>query len=457
MTPTYGVDEFMQAADRQRNELLAQQGRLETLRAQHASRRSEVKARLDEAAGDLSGALLPDLSPASIQGAVRRTGYMALGAEDPAVKMEADRRSLTARLAMGEKDPRYQNRELLRAPRTGTLTRQLDELMDFRSSLVQSMESCDHPRLERLLAEGYDTPDYKVGWWRSSYYGDRSAAKEILSRFPGKKRFDEVREEYVRARDTLVVYDQKIGELQREIRDGEALEQVVEEDRAALSDLPARHLQSLREKLLAYLGDMDAAAIADRLKDEPDLQGALKRWDGLRHKVEYLDQLSEKQLGETEQKIWKEQQKLERDVMKYSRPKNQNARFPAGDFERRFQDRPRHYWSSMDRYERAYDTIYVYDRYERASLVENFLWWDLMTGGRINGRFIPAVDDHYRSYPDYHFDRSAFSDDRTFDRTFDGDHQEDAAAAASIAGEGAGQSLPDDAIMSTPDAFSDIS
>ena len=459
MTPTYGVDEFMQAAERQRAELTKQLDNVAQLRNQHTERRAEVQARADEAQKELLFALLPDLTPESIRRAVARTGYASLAQTNPQAQLAAETARLSARVKQLEADSRYRNRELLRAPHTGTLTQGLDELMEFRRAIVESMEGLSHPRLEHLLEVGYDTADYKVGWWRSAYYSDRKAAKEILSRASGKQRFREVREDYLQSREALVEYDQKIASLKGELSAGEALEREHDEAVAALSDVPGRLLSSLHEKLGKYLQDLEAPAIAERLKDEPDLQSLLKRWDGLRHKLGYLDELSQKQLDETEQKIRSEQQKLERDVMKYSRPKNQDARFPAGDFERRFQDRPRSFWTSINRYERSYDTVYGYDGYERASLVESFLWWDLMTDGRIHGRYISDVERHYQTYPHYHYERSMF-DDR------DDRRDRDDLAAAAVAGAdgslGPNQSLPgdgglSDGLTSTPDAFTDIS
>ena len=63
-----------------------------------------------------------------------------------------------------------------------------------------------------------------------------------------------------------------------------------------------------------------------------------------------------------------------------------------------------------------------FDRYSRASFATNFLWWDVMTDGRLDGDFIPEVQKH-RSV---HGGRSRSSRDDDFE----------SAAAAVVARDG---------------------
>jgi hypothetical protein len=191
--------------------------------------------------------------------------------------------------------------------------------------------------------------------------------------------------------------------------------------------------------LIAHLADIELPAIAantsDRFAKEPAIAVLLKRWDGLRHQAAYLDQLAESQLSPAEDKLRNELLKLDRDVMKYSRPKNAYARFSQEDFDRRFGQRPASLVRSLDRYERAHRTIYVYDYYDRAPIYQDFLWWDLMTDGRINGSAIPDVQEFHESHPDYSYDRDRFLDD-------------EAVAAAAIADADSGA----DALQCGPDS-----
>jgi hypothetical protein len=85
---------------------------------------------------------------------------------------------------------------------------------------------------------------------------------------------------------------------------------------------------------------------------------------------------------------------------------------------------------SYARATRSYETVYVFDRYDRGRFVDDFLWWDLMTDGRLDGNFIPEVHRFRSAHPDWRYDAGAFGDD-------------EAAAAAVAAAEGRDDNLVD--------------
>jgi hypothetical protein len=410
---SYSVDDFFRAARAQEGEIESALGDLDALRSRHENRRRELEAQVKQALQQLVVALLPELTAEACDRAGRLTGHGALlvGA-NPIGAMEAERARLTARLAELEADPLYRDRELLRAPRVGTLTRELDELEDFRAPLAEITTRAEHPRLERLLTSGYGTDDYAVPWWRLSYYRDWEAGDQLLERFPDKKTFAELRAELINARDTVAVYDRRISELNFEIAAGQAVEKERNETARALETLETRTLAGWRNSLADYLRATELTAFHNRLTGSPDLELLLKTWSGLAHKLDYLDRLADSQLMPLENTLRDELGKLRSDMVKYSRPKKAWTQFDPDKFQRRFgPERAARWRKRRTRYDTTYDTVWAFDRYDRASFVEDFLWWDLMTDGRLDGDFIPEVVHFRQSHPSYTYQRDTSDDD----------------------------------------------
>jgi hypothetical protein len=371
---------------------------------------------------ELTAALLPALDRPAIERAVQLSGCAALAQDDPLAAMERERAALERRRAEIEADHRFSDRELLRAPRTGTLTRHLAELEDFRTPLVELVARAEHPRLDRLLETGYGTDAYKVGWWRMSYYSDWKAGDEIADRFPGKT-FADVRAELLDARGSLAAFDQQIAALRKEIAEGETLE--AEHARAVegLASLPERTLAAARQRLAQHLGGLEVADLADRLSGAADLALLWKRVSGLRAKLTYLDQIVDEQLQKPRAELRQQITKVSSEIAKWSRPKLAHAQYPSDQYQHRFVDRRGRGWRYVDRYQKTYNTVYGFDRYDRGSLLEDFLWWDLMTGGRMPGSFIPGVSDWRAAHPGYTYNPDPWPDS----------HHDAAAAAAEAA------------------------
>jgi hypothetical protein len=383
--------EWRQAAREQREELARQIARLGEIQRTHRTERHTLEAERAGVLADLTKALLPDLTPETLRLAGDETGFLPLRNDDPPGQREAERRALSARLAEIEADPRFDQRELLRAPRVGQLTRQVDELEEYRAPMAETLARAAHPRLARLIEVGYGTSSYQVAFWRMSYYRDWAAGDEILARFPDKKSFADLREEMTQATETLRVYDQKLGELRAEIAAGEALEREHEERRQALETVDARHLETWRSRLAEHIGAVDAATLATRLAGRPEVAPMLVRADGLGKKLEYLDQIVDSQIRPLENDLLAEDRKLLADMNKNANPKKAGLRFDEETMRKRFQDRPAKIRRRWDTAVGTYQTVYVFDRYDQGSLIRDFLWWDLITDGRLDGNFIPEV------------------------------------------------------------------
>ncbi len=391
-------------------------------RAVHTMSRTQLWARYQLALRELVETLVPSLDPQALAWAAWATGYAPLGQKDALVRMEQERRDLGARIAEIEADQRFANRELLRAPRVGTLVQQRDEHLHYRAPLAEIVERCEHPRLERLLQIGYGLPDYGVRFWHTAFYADWQAGDEILERFPDKKTFAEVRAAYLEARDALVVHDANIREIGAQIAAGEALEAEYKESQQALGTLEARWLGHARESLTRHLSDVDVGALGERFAQAPHVEVLAKRVAGLSQQIVYLDRLAQKNLDEPEAELRRALQKVDRTISKYSRPKHQSSYVEGAAVARLSQSYAERYQRSSQRFQKQYNRVYVFEDYDRGRLATDFLWWDLMTDGRIDGNFMPEVRTFHERHPDYHYERWQDADD----------HDDAVAAAAAL-------------------------
>ena len=410
---------------------------VQRLRGVHQQCRADVDARLRHAQAELLAALVPNLDPRALQRAAWLTGYAALTHPSVHGNMKAESERLRARIAEIEADPRFANRELLRAPRVGTLVQRLAELEHYRDPLALELADADHPRLERLLDVGYGTPSYDVPFWRTAYYADWKAGDEILERFPQKKTFAEVRASVVAARDAVATYDARIREVCAEIQEGESLEAEHKTQTTALETLPERTVMGVRAALGRHLGDIDMGVLGDRFAQAPDVDVLAKRVFGLASKLAYLDSTTQHYLDRDASEIATARSKLSRELMKYSRPKMHYAVISADVMAKRSRPFGPRFSKNFQRYQKTYTRVYGFEDYRSARLSPDFLWWDLMTDGRVDGDFIPEVRGFRERHPDYHYTRPRYEE------------EDDAAAAAAAASwdSGDGDDMGGDALV----------
>lgn len=400
------ANRFVAEARRVRSEYATTLRQLEETSKKGQEQLSGLNQRTQSALDDLVASVLPDLSPPSIQRAVQLTGYLPLLQNDIAQRMAQTRQQLETRIGEIAADRRYRDRLLLRAPRVGMLVRDVAELEEFRAPLVELCQKCEHPRLERLLESEYGTPKYAVGFWRVSYYQDWKAADEILARFPANKAFADLAQEYKSARDTIVVYDGKLLKLRDEIGQSEALEREHDEKQQQVRDLPRVFLQNTREQIGSYLRDLDLISIGDRLSFDPQLEGLAKRYFGLRKQQDYLRETEKHLLENSRAAIAQTLRSMDRDIAKYDRPKYYGSSLPQARFDRlqQWQQRNQRYRGQIDRYNDTQSVIVSFHHYEHGRLDEDFLWWDLITRGRMQGQYIDEVSRFHSHHPHYHYE-----------------------------------------------------
>lgn len=410
--PYYTVRDFMAAARQRQAEITQTLSEIIAEGRTQQNRAKELADREAAALKDLGEALLPDLTPASYERVARLAGFQRYAQRNPALERERERTGLMEWVKKIEADPRYVDRLRLRDPRTGTLTRKIAELEDFRKPFADTVAKCAHPRLERLLEVGYGTPKYSVPFYTLAYYADWKAGDEILERFPDDKEFGDVLAEYRQAKESLDSYDASLDELRGKVAE---IDDLVKRHDAAASDLTtldARFLAQCQHEVAQHVADSPLSAIGPMLSADPNVELLAKKLDGLRHQREYFEELGRTQLGPMRQSLEEERAKLSHDVLKYQRPKKAYTRFEGTKFEKRFYSRREKVQKSLERYRNQQQTIYDFHEYRRRPWSDDFLWWDAMTDARWDGSFIPSVVDWRMRHPGYEYRRDWDDDDR---------------------------------------------
>jgi len=423
MNGMYAGSEVVQLLRRQREETQEALNHADGLVARHTNDSAELARQYDQARYDLATALLPQLDRPWLQRAIQLTGYTPFHHQDPIAGRDAERATLQAQLAQIDADPRYAQRELHRHPRTGTLFVKREELLGHRKPWAEVLDAAQHERLERLLEVGYGTDAYDVPFWRLSYYQDWEAGDQILEKFPGKSGFGEVRDEVLRARETVSTFDQELDTLNREISAGAAIEQQRDQVAQALASVDQRWLDFARVRMVEHLMTVDPKVIKPMLASDPNLQLLYLRASGMIAKGRYLEAMVGENAGKMRQALPEQLQKIDRDIAKFSRPKNLNAWWPRDVIDRRTKSRRDRYQKQFQRFETNYHTVYVYDDWSRARAYDDFVWWYLMTDGRVPGHYIPEVAVFEQHHPEWAQGLPAA----------DHDDWDDSAAAAAIA------------------------
>lgn len=396
------AEQVLQAVKFQRDVIAQQEQRLAEVTTYHRTERQKLDAERLAASNDLGQALLPRLDAPSIAAAAAATGMVNLPAEDLPGQLEARRAWLANRLQEILRTPEYAQRELLRHPRTGSLTRALAENIEYRNLASQFVGECElHPRFAQVLEAGFGTPEEKAPWWRYSYWQNRSAAAEIVAK-SGKASFAEVRDEYMKRRQDVATYDAEIDKLRQQIGNGENLEREYATVWDEHQTLDARGLEHTRHRLVEHMLGVDASALGQHLRaSSSPLMMLFLRASGLAAKARYLDGIHANNASEMARDLATQKAKLDNVEQKTRR---RWGPMPADKYQKLTVDpRPR-YDKRFQRWGKVYQTVYVYDRWDRARYYDDLLWWDLMTRGRYDGSFLSDVQTYHQMHPDYAFD-----------------------------------------------------
>ncbi|MDX1932971.1 MAG: hypothetical protein SFU56_10230 [Capsulimonadales bacterium] len=400
----YTTDDFLREANRQMDGYRERMVRFEELARDTETKRRDLATRLMTAYSDLGAALLPDLSATAFSDLAARLGLPELNG---IFRNGSERQArIDQRLDQIETSDLYRTRE----QQVYELQKQLEEVRPAFEHARADWDALNRlPRCRELVERQYGTPQYPHrGWLRffnGQYLSDWRHADEIIATLRVSA-FPEVIDRYRERQEQVEVLGRSVSDLQSRLN---AIQAVLQERDNLLqerNELPARVHEQVGRTVAPLLDKIDLTA----LPNADTLKGRGVVLDGMEHQIRYLDDLSVKvrqdlsQLAQRANRLEDEQQRYASDRYRY-----RNKRFSQEQFDKRF-DRRRieRYDVLYNRYNRAGTTIYVFDDYYRASPLEEFLWWDVMTDGRIDGNFIPEVQEYRAMNPGYVYERPMY-------------------------------------------------
>lgn len=403
----YDVDDFIRAADVELREYDSHSQRFEALRGSNAQKQADLRARLQEAQARLSDTILTDTSEASVTALAQKLSLPAL----VAVLRETTSRGqrLAERLAQIESNPAYAEREIRRL-RIETELREVEPLYNEARTALESMNRLSG--LDGLIARQWGTPQYPhqgiLRFLKGEYLRDWKNADAAVAALKASN-FAEVAQRYADRKEQNQVLGERLGRRRDELKQIETLEWEFGKLQAEQADLPQQLKARLGSELAAYL-TVRGPESASALPDPESAKRGLAAVEGIKHQIAYLEETANKLEGdlsgllERSGRLRDEKRRYESERYRY-----RNKSFSQDQFDKRF-GRASRYQRTGDRYERVTEVVYVYDRYDYVSPWETFLWWDVITDGRIDGNFIPEVAQYREMNPDYSYDRSAYSD-----------------------------------------------
>ncbi len=400
---SYNVNDFLRAAQEQLNRYAMHRDRFDNLARETAQHQSDLKRKEADTLFAFASSLIPDFND---EGAINDLATRLGLGELRTLKARVTQQLATnaRRKAEIEASQRYTRRDL----ELLQLQTKRDELEPlYRHAHDEWDRLQKQPNLVDLITRGYGTEQYAhKGWWRfmnPAYLADWQHA-DAACKALGFKSFPELRVAYNDRAEQMKVLGRDWNEMHDQKSEVAALEEEHDQMARSETELPREALRAMGERIAAVL-DNGNSPLVNTLPDPDSVRGRLHEISGITAQIEYLGglrvQLEKESSAITERadKLASEQSRYAEDINKY-----RNKSFTRDQWQKRFgDDRTARYEPLYGRYQRAVTTVYVFDDYNRVSGLETFLWWDIMTNGRMDGGFLPEVRDWRDQNPDYRY------------------------------------------------------
>lgn len=359
----------------------------------------QTRAGLDKVGGELEAAwehlvnvLVPSLQADVLDRAAARLHLRDVAAAVTQQRIAAD----TARLAeIGRRiqgDERWVKREAVQNEAHIRLA-ELDEAIRPLQQSVGQLES--EPHFRRLIQTGYGTDQYGGRFWQTSYYSDWKNGDLIVEKFGsryGVEDFGGLRAKYLGEREALVPLTANRREWQQKLKDVAELEEQLARAQEDLANMTPRQLAWARGRVRAHLESLPPADLTALLAHDEELRVAAARVAGARAKLDYLEQLVREMIQPAIADLRSAGNKANRDIVKMKRTKNAGRMWSDADYDRRFGKDRRASWDKRrGRIRDVRTRVVEFHHYDRWSPAQDFLWWDVMTDGQLDGNFIHEV------------------------------------------------------------------
>lgn len=402
----YSINDFIAEAEKQEKFLQTQISRFDSLLADYDQKTRDLRAKKQQAIITITRKLLPEFTPDALKNLARLLDNSAVAGLY--AEYQREKEALANRLKAIESNENYQKREFLLAPGTGVLTSQAAEtegMYNEAASFCSKLESMKH--FNTLAEKRYGTDDYPhrgfTRFFNPAYLTDWKYA-DIITETLREKDFAAILEQYDEAKNRRTVFGQSLADIRAQIKAISDAAVEHEDKKKLLETIDERYAVRVGSFVAEWLRNSGAAAVKVVAANGEELLEEARRADGLEHQIDYIRGLTEKATADRNALVTKSDT-ITQEAMRYKADpyRFRNKRWERGSFAKKFNRDSTRYDKLHRKYEQTGETIYVFNDYGRASMVQDFLWWDIMTDGRLDGNFIPEVNEYYGAHPDYSY------------------------------------------------------
>lgn len=404
----YGIHDFINEANKQIKFYEQQQHRMQDLLRDYERKIGDLTSRSQEVLRQITNALVPEFTE-------MRLKHIAQLINNPALNnliknKEKERKSLSETIHSIEAMPEFINRDAYLHEGSGVISQQIAEIEPLREQAEEAIRLFESvPRYKGLLERGYGTSSYPhksiFRFFNSEFLQDWKYA-DILCDFFREKDFINVLFKYKEAKNVITLLKDSTTELQNQKRRIDSLVEQHSKAEKKLDRLDDEYEGHLRTSIELFFTSNSKSTISRTFQNNSAILEQYTQLDGLNHQLEYVRELHKKVMEEVNvisEKIHSlslEAERYRADSYRY-----RNKRWDSTQFSKKFKRDENSYNRRLEKYRNTGERIYVFNDYGRASMLENFLWWDIITDGRLDGNFIPEVHDYYSSNPHSSYER----------------------------------------------------
>ncbi|MES2765079.1 MAG: hypothetical protein V4642_04380 [Bacteroidota bacterium] len=403
---SYDIADFVREANKQVQFYNAQLEKFDTLLKDHEQKAKDLEKRRDSLLDGLLKHFMPSFTKENLlklSDTIHAPGLQRLYEQ-----YEEEKSLLAQGIQAIEQNDAYQKREALGNRSTGVLQTQIDEIKPLYDKAKKEYdEIMSYPAFPGLWERRYGTADYPhqgiLRFVNPQYLSDWKESDIIVAGL-GANSFVDVMSKFSEVKDLVDNLGSSLKDYQMQLDAIAKLEENYTDYTERLRNIDTTYLSKVKQFLLNFLLDSSKEKIAQSIGQNTSMSEEIVKLDGLTHQIDYLQSLNEKitndrnVIVEKATKIIDEANRYQADPYRF-----RNKQFTDEQFQKRFNRDEERYDKMQERYGRAGDTIYGFNDYNRGSLVGDFLWWDIMTDGRLDGNFIPEVYEYRHSHPDYNY------------------------------------------------------
>lgn len=403
----YNIRDFINEAEKQEKFYKEQISRFDKLLEDHKQKVEDLQNRKNGILNNITLQFIPEFTEQELNKISQKINSSKLA--DLFKEYSNEKQLLRKKVEEIEKKDDYIKREALTNPESGVIPSQINEIKPLYEAAKVIYDKINRfPSFKGLRERNYGTNSYPYQGFKKyfipQFYQDWKNSDRIVEALSAKD-FIDVIYQYDQAENQVTALGNSLKDYQEQLKIIEELTK--EHDTAAfrLNKLNEIYYKKAGNILYDYFKSIDKTSLQKFFEEKTEYEEEYKKLDGLDHQIDYINQLFEKVTNDRNvlvTRAGKSNEEAQR--YKLNEYKYRNKRFSQDQFNSKFSRDESKYDKMYDRYDRYGQTIYGFNDYGRSSLLTDFLWWDLISDGRLDGNFIPEVSEYHSMHPDYTYE-----------------------------------------------------